>query len=345
MPSSSDGSIFDHLSDKNVYRSHGPAGRSSFSDLSSIVRNDKSNDFEQATSEYGPSDGDKGSFFKRLVECTAPIRAECHTVGTNVQTSVQDAVQDLRESDSMPMAHLAFLRSNPHAQGVKTGSGRYVPPAFCGRQDNVVVEEDGEDDDEGETGDTRAVNQAFSLPTTKSASFSHVPISLSAPPQSQTRHSVGSTASSVVSADGFGAKTAYLEALALKGAVSGSKRSSSRLRSNRSSASSVTSNASSAHSEKWKSFLEKKKLRSGVSPGRSIANESDVSKAAGRYASTKLEEIMSKRAQPTPAVDHGALPVEVKGAPVKPADELAAARVEAMMAALTSTSEFDEGEI
>jgi hypothetical protein len=163
-------------------------------------------------------------------------------------------------------------------------------------------------------------------------------------PRTRVNPSLGSSASSAVSTDGFGAKTAYLEALALKGAVSGSKRSSSRLRSNRSTASSATSNASSAHSEKWKTFLEQKKLRSSASPGRSVANESDVSKAAGRYASTKLEEIMSKRAQSKSAVDRS-MTFQAHKESVQPANELATARVEAMIAALTSSNQLDEGEI
>ncbi|GKY92696.1 hypothetical protein MPSEU_000239800 [Mayamaea pseudoterrestris] len=350
QPTRADNSISDNLPERNIYRSRGgQESRTSFLDVSSVAKQEKISDFEQATSEYGPApgEGNRSSFFKRFVECTAPIRAECHTMGANVQTSVNETMQEMRENDSMPMAHLAFLRSNAHAQGGHSKAGRFVPPTFCGRQDNVVVEDDNEDNDSDAKEEDHDVKAS---PPARMVASNHVrPMRPQSTPREAPRsrgiHSLGSTASSVVSADGFGAKTAYLEALALKGAVAGSKRSSSRPRGSRSTVSGVsgTSYASSAHSEKWKSFLEKKKLRSGVSPGRSIANESDVSRAAGRYASAKLEEMMSKNIQTKPGIR--AMDSVENHMSLQPADELAAARVEAMMTTLTSTHHLDEAEI
>jgi hypothetical protein len=247
-------------------------------------------------------------------------------------------MQEMKDNDSMPIAHLAFLRSNPHTQGVKTvgSSGRFVPPAFCGRQDNVVEEEDEDDDSVRERDQRTTRNIEIAKTSVQRAQSSH-----RASSRSRVTHVSGAGSSSVVSADGFGAKTAYLEALALKGAVAGSKHSSSRSRGTRSSVSSASSNASSAHSEKWKSFLEKKKMREGTSTGKSTS-ESDVSKAASRYASNKLEEIMKSNSTRPSSMQKEQ---QQHGSSTHTADELAAARVEAMMAALTSTNQSDAAEI
>jgi hypothetical protein len=344
--SAASSTAYDQSFASDVYRKHDD---SSIADISAIARNDTNSDYEQATSEYGPAEGERSSFFKRFVECTAPIRAECQAVGSSVQATVNDSVQDIKDGDSMPMAHLAFLRSNAQAQSARMTPVRFVPPAFCGREDNVVVEKPDGDKRIGATSgpvrpgvSSNSERPATSLPRSQSAprAISH----------GRGSFVPGSSASSVVSADGFGAKTAYLEALALKGAVSNSKRASSRARGTRSSTSassvSVSSYASSAHSEKWKSFLEKKKLQTGVSSSKSVASASEVSKAAERYASKKLEEIMmSRRGQSNLDTVNSEEPEREYGSSVKAADELAAARVEAIMAALTSSNQPDEGEI
>ena len=171
--------------------------------------------------------------------------------------------------------------------------------------------------------------------------------SKSAPRPTRDHHAseVRSSAGSTVSADGFGAKTAYLEAIAMRAAVS-KPRSSSR---KRGSASSVVSSSSSVHSEKWQAFLERKKASGTPIKSRS-SNTSEVSKAAEKYASEKVEQMMSMLSSRSKPAATGSKEVNSnesgKRTPesVKAAEDLAAARVEAMMAAL-SNSQLDEGEI
>jgi hypothetical protein len=160
---------------------------------------------------------------------------------------------------------------------------------------------------------------------------------------------------STVSED-FGAKTAYLEAIAMRTAVSRPKsRSGSRGRAGRSSVSSAGS-SSSQHSEKWKAFLERKRA---ASPAASrVGGNSDVSKAAAeQYASQQVEAMMAKmssRSKSNPReyrasrdVDnyHMIPGADINGSTVGAAEDLAAARVEAMMAALSSADLMEEGEI
>lgn len=135
-----------------------------------------------------------------------------------------------------------------------------------------------------------------------------------------------SSASSVISDDGFGAKTAYLDAIAMKTAVSKPKRSSSRNRGSRSGASTVSS-GSSHHSERWKTYIERKKQ----------SQDADASKvAAEKYASRQVDEMMS-------SISQKGLRDAEKSSTVEAAEDLAAARVEAMMSALSTPVE--EGEI
>ena len=142
----------------------------------------------------------------------------------------------------------------------------------------------------------------------------------------------------------------------MKTAVSKPKRSSSARR-ERSSASSVVS-SSTVHSERWKEFLERKR----ATEASSRKSNSDVSRAAERYASEKVDEIMSKMASRSKSVarsrdihkeynsvdagddadDEGA---RSKTTSVQAAQDLAAARVEAMMAALSNPHTAEEAEI
>jgi hypothetical protein len=162
----------------------------------------------------------------------------------------------------------------------------------------------------------------------------------SAPRPSRVQSNEGRSSSSVVSAESFGAKTAYLEAIAMRAAVS-KPRSSSR---KRSSAASDVSMTSSVHSEKWRAFLDRKK---GMPISSRSSHTSEVSKAAERYASEKVEEMMSMMSR-SQSARRGSKEVDnvkrEKSESLKAAEDLAAARVEAMMAAL-SNSNTDEGEI
>jgi hypothetical protein len=169
--------------------------------------------------------------------------------------------------------------------------------------------------------------------------------------------------SSVVSED-FGAKSAYLEAIARKTAVS-KPRPSSRRRGERSIAGSSVASNSTAHSERWKEFLEKKKA-TGASPVSSRASNADVTRAAEKYANDKVNELMAKmssnRAKSVTRSREVHREIESvgdwsnepigrsatnlsknKGQPVRAAEDLAAARVEAMIAALSGNQV--EGEI
>jgi hypothetical protein len=314
-------------------------------DLSPIrSKGDDSDSDDNAVSEaYGPETHERMSFLRRLTECAAPLMPSSTRNPTN--------------SDAMPTAHLAFLRTNPQGAGAQQkGASRFVPPGLCGRPDIIDEDEDTEESAHSNEADERkATGQNQSqLPESREKPRS----------KSATR---GVSTSSVVS-DDVGSKTAYFEAIAMKAAVSKPRRNESRRR-DRSSASSVTS-GSSQHSEKWRAFLDRKKA-SGASPPKSRASSStEVSKAAEKYAAEKVEEMMaamaarSKSASRTgrepdtstsmdwPSINTSGDSLKYGDKQTKPnkpdsvraAEDLAAARVEAMMASLSS-SHLDEGEI
>lgn len=298
------------------------------SDLSPIPQGDLS-DVERESS-YGPDPSERRSFFKRLAECAAPV---------------MNVAKGADGESSMPMAHLAFLRSNPHTPN---SGAQFLPPSLCARV--PVDDEDGEES--VKTEDLPSRRSEGPAGTEKP----HVPTS-----RTRGRATEPRAPSSVVS-DDFGAKTAYLDAIAMKAAVSKPK---SRRRSRSAGGSSVASNSSS-HSEKWKAFLERKRA-GGTSPLRARPSSStDVSRAAEKYASEKVEEMMtmmSSRSKPVPYHESEERQVNSeadrsfssspdtsmdwkhkKADSVRAAEDLAAARVEAMMAALSS-SHLDEGEI
>jgi hypothetical protein len=261
------------------------------------------------------------------------------------------------------MAHLAFLRTNPSVNGTspdKTKSARFVPPNLCGRPD-VIVEED--DDTEAESDQENSKE-----PETRQKQENPRP-------RSNPRSSRHSDVSSVISDEAFGAKTAYLESIAMKAAVSGSKKK------RRNTNGSDTSSISSKHSEKWQRFLDKKAGASGSPQQEQDINE-EVSRTAEKYAAEKVEEMMEMMAQrgrstqggfpgrpmeeatgAFPSVEnsrasypayqfsqsqsegeHMSARVSKKSESARAAEDLAAARVEAMMQALSSQN-LDEGEI
>ncbi|KAL3924707.1 MAG: hypothetical protein SGILL_000879 [Bacillariaceae sp.] len=314
------------------------------SDLSPIRHDESDSDFVQ--SEASTNIPVPSTFLQRLQACAAPVvnktSASC---GPNA-----------------PMAaHLAFLRSNPTVGGVEKDApgkaARSAPPNLCGKPD-VIVEEDETDEE-----DSKVAPAPPSKPE-KSRSRSN-------PRSSRQKDDL----SSVVS-DEFGAKAAYFEALAMKAATGGSKKKKSRSTGSDVSGSTASkhSGASSKHSEKFQQFLDRRSSKSGDAssppqPARAMPDtkppRSDVSSRAERYAAEKVDEMidaMGSNQQPN------GVPLDFRGRPMEEetgafptvprpsgkgspnaraaAEDLAAARVEAMMQNLSPHNlEFDEGEI
>jgi hypothetical protein len=304
-------------------------------------------EFEEAPpSDAGGGCPEESSFLQRLQACAGPI--------------LPRSAQPGEKSESVPMAHLAFLRTNPSANnspGANQGASRFLPPSLCGRPD-VIVEEDDDEEGEGDTGDVKQPN-------------SEKQRELKPRSRSNPRPSAGRSDVSSVISDEFGANTSYLEAIAMRTAVSGSKK-----KSNRHSSGSSDTSGNSKHSEKWQQFLERKSL-SGASPPESRNGKADVSAAAEKYAAEKMEEMMERMAaRSTPGSnfrpvgdESGAFPTfddhtssmpsndnkaarsddissrTKKSDSARAAEELAAARVEAMMQSLSGTHLDDEGEI
>ena len=212
------------------------------------------------------SDGNEinKTFLGRLASCAAPM------VPKRIQNGSADA-----------LAHLAFLRTSNQQDGKNTNS-RFMPPHLCGRPE-VILEESEADERQEPTPTSKArASQSMS-----SQSMNDIKAKGS---------EVRNDTRSVISED-FGAKTAYLEALAMKTAVSKPRtRSGSRGRGSRSSAASdISSNSTRSHKEKWREFLDKK-ARAGASPGKGRGNGSDASAAAESYAAKKVEEMMAMMA-------------------------------------------------
>jgi hypothetical protein len=321
-----------------------------FSDISPIPTQEEEESIGrmEQVSDTG-TNVEQGSFLKRLQACAAPIMPRQFIGQTN--------------DDSVPSAHLAFMRSNQQGTGqavaANRSSARYIPPNLCGRPDTIA--EDSEEPLES-----------------PAASPSDEPRRSSSSKRGKQRSSpreVASEVRSVSSDDGFGAKTSYLEAIAMKAAVSNPKRSGSRGRGSddRSRSSAVSDTSSSSRTkEKWQEFLDRK--AAGISPNKSRTESthqrpesSGVSRAAEKYAAEKVEEMldaMSKKegngisqdvASPGAMSPYDLRQVRSDGSKstrsvtkknesARAAEELAAARVEAMMAAMT-THTLDEGEI
>ena len=316
-----------------------------FSDLSPIQAREEEYDDEgirgmEAVSDSG-TNIEQGSFLKRLQACAAPMIPRQFT-----------------QSQGMEGSETAGLSSH------------FVPPNLCGRPDTVSARG----------------GEELPIPREPERSSS----SKRSKHRSSPRYS-GSEVRSVASDDGFGARTSYLEAIAMEAAISKPKRHGSRGRtSDEKSRSSATSEVSlsSRRSERWQEFLDRKSV--GISPDKqrtelaTSEHSSDVSKAAEKYAAQQVEVMMEamskkrdvdKQSQVREMIDQstgvlspnsssGALSpldlrsmrsdgskstksgrsVHKKNESARAAEELAAARVEAMMAAMTSQS-LDEGEI
>lgn len=262
---------------------------------------------EYGSSAYGPNEADlkSPSLLKRLSECASPVLASTY------------------KSQSM------------------------VPPALCGRRSA-----DDEDSSIAESESSEEIRK-------------HSSKSRNEEPKHKVSAAYSVASSSVVSED-FGVKTAYLDAVAMKTAVSGSRRPTSRRRA-RSSASSVASSTATDHSDKWRQLLEKRRSSGRIS---SRLSSSDISRATEKYASDKVSEIMQnissrsktvarsrevhrehEKSPQRPLQDHRRTHHEKDSGvssdediSINAAEDLAAARVEAMMAAL-SADQGAEGEI
>ena len=334
-----------------------------FPDISPIQTQDEDDSVNEGNRNTGRfesvsdtgTDIEQSSFLKRLSACAAPILPR--------QFTQMDFIQD-----SVPMAHLAFLKTNPPvtrgtaAPSSSRSSGRYIPPSLCGRPETIL-----EDGKEGTSPHIQSLSK----------------VKYRSSPLGQSLTNEFRSSSSVVSGE-FGARTSYLDSLAMRAAVADPKRSGSRSRSRGKvrSASSDVSTSSMQSSERWKEFLERKS-QAGSSPGQSRSS-TDVSKAAEKYAAEKVEEMMEAmltkssgrqggNTQRVDAMIENLAGVDTSGQSLpaydlmsrarssdtrssskskrsqksdsaKAAEKLAAARVEAMMAAMTS-SNLDEGEI
>ena len=307
------------------------------SDLSPIRVQHEDDDAERfsETSSAAVQPSTSSTFLQRLQACAAPI----------VPRSSSN--NDDANCNAVPLAHLAFLRTNPSLNGTpeKQRSSRFAPPNLCGKPD-VIVEEDEEEDLDTSNEKSRDRSEQQIRPTRSG---------------SNQRQSKQSDVGSVISEEAFGAKTAYLDAIAMKTAVSGSKKKKKR------SAGSDVS-VSSRHSEKWQRFLESKGSKSSVSEQADSNKTDDVSRAAEKYAAEKVEEMMEIMAQRNKPPGFQGRPMEEatgafpsvgnstatdtttgsrKNEASRAAEDLAAARVEAMMNAMSNQNNvsLEEGEI
>ena len=283
--------------------------------------------------DNGGNGKDKKSFLKRMAECAAPVIP----AGCANPTQVDETGQEV------PVSHLEFLKNSKVVGSTKVKLKEISPSTLCGRPDTIIEEKD-------DKGKTRTVP----------AQEANKPV----------RSSKGSSASSVVSGDGFGAKSAYLDAIALKAATKKPRRKSGG-RSSSSAAGSASSQRSNESSEAWQGFIERRRSNS-KSPGPGSAPAA----SAEEKAAQKVEEMMKAMAMSTKSKEDiddmidtmsmsnasATLPsrdrVErsrsgvsrqsenkpnKKSESAKAAEELAAARVEAMMKAMSSQNLDDEG--
>ena len=296
---------------------------SDLEELSPIpIQDESDSDVPRSESSYsagGPVEN--ATFLSRLQACAGPIMQRTGLNGEN-----------------LPGSHLAFLQNNN-----RTGQmAKFLPPALCGRPDVIVEEEEDEDD----TVDLKDLHLSEEQEKER-----QLPSRSRSDPTGKGKRGGQNDVSSVIS-DEFGAKTAYLEAIAMRTAVSGSKKSKRRSTGSSVVSSSSSSRNSERHSEKWQQFLDRKKSGNGRGDdNRSKQSSEDVSKAAEKYAAEKVDEMMEMMASRPPSGgfgdETGAFPTSSRSyAASQAAEDLAAARVEAMMRALSNNNlDEDEGEI
>lgn len=238
-----------------------------------------------------------------------------------------------RNQASDTLAHLAFLRTN----GNDGNHGRFMPH-LCGRPEVILEEaEEKKMPENNETGRELSYEKSRAI-------------------QSKGNE-VRADTRSVISED-FGAKTAYLEALAMKTAVSKPRRSSSRGRERSSTASEVSSASSKEQKERWRNLLERKKA--GASPAKSRASESEA--VAAKKVDEMLASMMASRSKSAPRsrrvtddLNGGrsctfekeqTTDGQYKSESLVAAEQLASVRLNAMMEALAhGDSGMEEGEI
>ena len=348
-------SIFDFEGEHSAARKGNRAGDfDDLSELSPIRQTDES------YSEYGTRTSDVASeastsviqgttFLQRIQACAAPIvtkgsqfaknqNINCNTEGTNISS------------------HLAFLRNTPD----KKGGILQASAGLCGT-------EAGEDD---------STFQSSVQTPTKSQSSGRKDRSRSKS-NPRSRQNNKDDLSSVVS-DGFGAQSAYLEAIAMK-AATGGKKKKKRPQGSEASATSASATSSkpsgvsgvsgsSKHSDKFQQFLDRRASRESSpsqhqqqhqhqqqnSEEKPPSGRSEVSNRAEKYASEKVNEMMDSMADrdnretgafPTAPNTNAASNPSIDASRMA-AEELAAARVEVMMQTLSSQNlEHNEVEI
>ncbi|KAI2497703.1 hypothetical protein MHU86_16785 [Fragilaria crotonensis] len=332
----------------------------SFSDISPIqAREDGYDDDEdegsrgmEAVSDTG-TNIEQGSFFKRLQACAAPMMPRSYSQSQPV------------DGNTVPSSHLAFLRSPPQSGGASS-SAHFIPPNLCARPDTISEE----------------VEELPSpIETARSSSSKRSKQRLSPRYGGSEVRSI--TSDDGFGSKTSYLESLAMEAAVSKPKRHGSRGRGSDEKSRSSNMSDVSASSRRSEKWQEfvdrKSIgisPEKRRAESAVSGS---DHSSEVSKAAERYAARQVEEMMEAMArrrqgdkysqaddmvsQSTGGVspNAGAMsPYDIKGVrsdgsrtvrsvqtkneSVRAAEELAAARVEAMMAAMTSQS-LDEGEI
>ena len=188
-----------------------------FSDVSPIPPREDSFGVDDVQMERVSDTGtavEQSSFMKRLSACAAPLSRAFTQNGAN----------------GMPSSHLDFMRTNPAAQSSPNSSGRFVPAGMCGKQDIINEDEESDEDDSKRSLEHREMEMEPSPTSPTSQILKEVKQRSSS--RGRTRQdpmaNVGNDASSSVASEDFGARTSYLEAIALRSAVSsGSKKESS----------------------------------------------------------------------------------------------------------------------
>uniref|UniRef100_A0A6V0AQD2 Uncharacterized protein n=1 Tax=Pseudo-nitzschia australis TaxID=44445 RepID=A0A6V0AQD2_9STRA len=385
-----------------------PDDRSAFDDISEISpirhQNDDSESDYGQNSEASTTVLQGTTFLQRLQACAAPVMKG----GPNCA------------SDGPISAHLAFLRNNPSVAGSspdKNASAKsataspssinnlmnegkvgilQVSAGICGRPD-IIVEDNEDESTIDESVPSRSPMQSPPPPymnkikSRDSNSSNNTSRSRS---NSRSRQNANKDDLSSVISDGFGQKSAYLEAIAMKAAVAGKSKKKKRRSqesevsattaastSRRSSSGSIFSssgNSNSKRSDKFQQFLDRRASKDEHLPSPSplqpqlpptaAADKYEVSTRAEKYASEKVNEMMDAMARRTGTDKDdpynraaraqeeyektGAFPTlpgatkSGKDTTMLAAEELAAARVEAMMQRLSVQNlEFNEVEI
>jgi len=316
-----------------------PEDGTAFDNISELspIRHDESDSEYGTHSEASTSVLQGTTFLQRLQACAAPVVNKGSQI---VKSTSQNCAPN---SDGPISAHLAFLKNNPGVGGSpgKKGGIMQASARLCGQPD--VIAEDDEETSVEESTQTPIKSPASHDSTSKRRS------------RSKTKPD---DLSSVVS-DGFGAQSAYLEAIAMKAAVSGgSKKKKKRSPGSEVSAStshskpspgSEVSTGNAKHSEKFQQFLDRRASKEGKESSPSPQQLPDHKPPSGRsevidHRGRVKEDYEETGAFPTLPGSNNTSPAN--DASRMAAEELAAARVEVMMQTLSSQNlEDNEAEI